>query len=680
MADTQTESSKLRKPGGVARKLEIFLQGMLILLGLLWVADVHTYLGFSFYREQYMGLFWALILGTVFLLVPAIASAPRDRVPWYDWIGFGLSLIVGLNVAINYQRLIYEIAIVTPEKWVLGALSLLLLIEATRRLVGKALLTILIVFILYGAFAEYMPGLLEGSRASYGRLVIYLYLDSNAHLGIPIRVASGIVLIYILLGNALFATGGGKFFTDLAMAMMGRFRGGPAKIAVVASTLFGTISGSAVSNVVTTGIITIPMMKTNRYRKEMAGAVEAVASTGGQIMPPVMGAAGFLIAEFLEISYGEVVLAAIMPALLYYFLLFIQVDLEAAKYGLAGLPASQLPKLKTVLRKGWLFILPLLVLIYSLFWLHYPPGKAGLYAVISVFLIPLVNKYAPLVVLVDALFSHYFAPDKAGLAALILFFLISLVKKSTGMNWKTTRVIITGTGRGLLEIGVITGIAGIIIGTLNLSGLGFNISYALVTLGGENIILLLLLAALVSIFLGMGMPTVSVYILLAVLIAPALEELGVVPMSAHLFIFYFGLLSMITPPVAIASYAAAAVAQSEPIRTGWESVKLGAMAYIVPFIFVFAPGLLLRGSVLDVLWAIVSTALGAIWLGFGLSGFLFRLLGFSPRLLFIMCALALFFDHSYLDGFGYWLNIGGATVGSALWAVERFQSQRTAAE
>ena len=660
--------------------LEVFLLGLLILLGLLWVADVHTYLGFSFYREQYMGLFWALILGAVFLLVPAIASAPRDRVPWYDWIGFGLSLVVGLNVAINYQRLIYEIAIVTPEKWVLGALSLLLLIEATRRLVGKALLTILIVFILYGAFAEYMPGLLEGSRASYGRLVIYLYLDSNAHLGIPIRVASGIVLIYILLGNALFATGGGKFFTDLAMAMMGRFRGGPAKIAVVASTLFGTISGSAVSNVVTTGIITIPMMKTNRYRKEMAGAVEAVASTGGQIMPPVMGAAGFLIAEFLEISYGEVVLAAIMPALLYYFLLFIQVDLEAAKYGLAGLPASQLPKLKTVLRKGWLFILPLLVLIYSLFWLHYPPGKAGLYAVISVFLIPLVNKYAPLVVLVDALFSHYFAPDKAGLAALILFFLISLVKKSTGMNWKTTRVIITGTGRGLLEIGVITGIAGIIIGTLNLSGLGFNISYALVTLGGENIILLLLLAALVSIFLGMGMPTVSVYILLAVLIAPALEELGVVPMSAHLFIFYFGLLSMITPPVAIASYAAAAVAQSEPIRTGWESVKLGAMAYIVPFIFVFAPGLLLRGSVLDVLWAIVSTALGAIWLGFGLSGFLFRLLGFSPRLLFIMCALALFFDHSYLDGFGYWLNIGGATVGSALWAVERFQSQRTAAE
>ena len=680
MADTQTESSKLRKPGGVARKLEIFLQGMLILLGLLWVADVHTYLGFSFYREQYMGLFWALILGTVFLLVPAIASAPRDRVPWYDWIGFGLSLIVGLNVAINYQRLIWDIAIVSTEKWVLGALSLLLLIEATRRLVGKALLTILVVFILYGAFAEYMPGLLEGSRASYGRLVTYLYLDSNALLGIPIRVASGIVLIYILLGNALFATGGGKFFTDLAMAMMGRFRGGPAKIAVVASTLFGTISGSAVSNVVTTGIITIPMMKTNRYRKEMAGAVEAVASTGGQIMPPVMGAAGFLIAEFLEISYGEVVLAAIVPALLYYFLLFIQVDLEAAKYGLAGLPASQLPKLKTVLREGWLFTLPLLVLIYSLFWLHYPPGKAGLYAVISVFLIPLVKKYAPLVILVDALFSHYFAPDKAGLTAVILFFLICLVKKSTGLNWKTTRVIITGTGRGLLEIGVITGIAGIIIGTLNLSGLGFNISYALVTLGGENIILLLLLAALVSIFLGMGMPTVSVYILLAVLIAPALEELGIVPMSAHLFIFYFGLLSMITPPVAIASYAAAAVAQSEPIRTGWESVKLGAMAYIVPFIFVFAPGLLLRGSVLDVLWAIVSTALGAIWLGFGLSGFLFRLLGLFPRLLFIVCALALFFDHSYQDGFGYWLNLGGAAVGLALWDLERTQSRGAATE
>jgi TRAP transporter 4TM/12TM fusion protein len=423
------------------------------------------------------------------------------------------------------------------------------------------------------------------------------------------------------------------------MALMGKYRGGPAKVAVFGSTLFGTISGTAVSNVVTTGIITIPMMKKNGYQPPVAGAVEAVASTGGQIMPPVMGSAAFLIAEFLEIPYSKVVIAALVPALLYYLMLFIQVDLEAAKHNIAGLPAKDLPSKTSVFRKGWQFLLPLVVLIYALFILNFHPGKAGIVAVASLVFVSLFSKRA--------------RPDRSGVAA-----------------------ILTGTGRGLLEISVIGGIAGVVIGVLNLSGLGFNVSLSLVHLGGSSLLLLLVLCALLSMLLGMGMPTVSVYILCAMLIAPAMEKLGLEPLAAHLFILYFGLLSMITPPVAVAAYVAAVVAEAEPVRTGWQSVKLGMMAYIVPFIFVYSPSLLLRGSLPDILWTIGTTVFGAFLLGVALRGYLYREVAGPLKVLLIVCAAGLFLHHLFLGGIGLWLNIGGAIVGFAVIAVERANSRK----
>jgi TRAP transporter 4TM/12TM fusion protein len=640
MSKNAVVPQKYRSPQGTARRVEVGLLSAITVCGAIWATDLPNYLGFTFFRQQYLGLFWALILASVFLLVPARASSPRDRVPWYDWIAVVLSLTVGFYVMVLYPRLLFVLAVSTPDKYLLGACSLLLLIEATRRLLGKALLIILLVFMVYGATAEYLPGLLAGSGVSLKRMITYLYLDTNALLGLPLVVAAGIVLPFVLLGQSLFATGGGAFFTDLAMALMGKYRGGPAKVAVFGSTLFGTISGTAVSNVVTTGIITIPLMKKNGYRNEVAGAVEAVASTGGQIMPPVMGSAAFLIAEFLEMPYSHVVLAALVPALLYYLVLFVQVDLEAARHNIAGLPPGELPKKTAVIRKGWQFLLPLGVLIYGLFYLNFPPGKAGMVAVLSLVFV--------------ALFSKTARPSRSDVA-----------------------LILTKTGRGLLEIGVITGIAGVIIGVLNLSGLGFSMSLSLVHLGGNSLLLLLVLAALLSILLGMGMPTVSVYILLAMLVAPAMEKLGLLPIAAHLFLLYFGILSMLTPPVAIASYAAAAMAGSEPLRTGWESVKLGAMAYLVPFIFVYSPALLLKGSLLDILWTVGSTSLGALMLGIALRGFLYRQVPTPLRILLFACAAALFLDHLYLGGGGYWLNMGGAAAGLATIAYERFGSRKS---
>ncbi|MEE1557760.1 MAG: TRAP transporter fused permease subunit, partial [Alphaproteobacteria bacterium] len=332
-------------------------------------------------------------------------------------------------------------------------------------------------------------------------------------IGLPLLVAAKIVLAFVVLGNLMFATGGGRFFTDLAMVAMGRYRGGPAKISVMASSLFGSISGTAVSNVVTTGIVTIPLMKKNNYRSETAAAIEAVASTGGQIMPPVLGATSFLMAEFLELPFQVVVLASIIPALLYYLLVFLQIDLEAGKLSLSGIDRSLLPKAAGVLRDGWLFVIPLVVLVYALFGLNFSAGKAGLTAVVTVLL-------------------------------------LSYVKKNSRLSPRQLAEVLVSSGTGLLEIGVIVGIAGIIIGILNVTSLGFNLSLVMIQIGGESQLALLLMAALLAVILGMGMPTISVYLLLAVLIGPALVKVGFNPLAAHMFLLYTGMLSMLSPPVA----------------------------------------------------------------------------------------------------------------------------------
>jgi len=404
----------------------------------------------------------------------------------------------------------------------------------------------------------------------------------------------------VLFGNLLSATGGSTFFTEAALVTMGRFRGGAAKIAVIASMLFGSISGSAVANVVATGVVTIPMIKKSGYPAYKAGAIEAVASTGGQLMPPVMGAAAFLMAEFLQIPYSKVALAALVPSILYYGALFIAADLEAAKAGIKRVPKEVIPPIKSVL--------------------------GGLHFLIC------------FVVLLFALFHYNLQPETAVLLSCITILVFSSIFGYKGKRPEIKKVLscFYETGISVVEIMVICLAAGLVIGMLSVSGLGFNLTMLLVWIGGNNLLILLLLSAVVCIILGMGMPTIGVYVLLAALVAPAMIKIGVNPIAAHLYVLYYGMMSMITPPVAIAAYAAASLAQADAMRTGWEAVRFGWSAFIVPFLFVFSPTLILIGNPTSVFFAVLTACMG-IWLAsIGMVGYFLRRISVLQRILFFV--------------------------------------------
>jgi len=577
---------------------------MIPAVGIFFLLNVPQMLGWLFFNEQYMGLFLALSLLATFILVPARASARRDQVPWYDQVAAVAGLVVGLYIFIEYPKLVDTLGEITQARVILGSITILLLAEGCRRLVGWPLVIIAATFVFYAFFAYLFPGDFYGRGWSVSRLATYLYLDANGIFGLPLQVGSSIVLVFILFGEVLNAIGGAAFLSDFALAVMGRFRGGQAKIAIVSSSLFGNISGSAVANVVVDGAFTIPMMKKAGYPAPQAAAIEAVASTGGQIMPPVMGAAAFLIAEYLQIPYAQVALAALVPAILYYVTLFIQVDLLAARKGMIGLPRAELPQLGRVMRRCSGFVVPLAVLIVWMFLLNRRAEESGLLATLS------------------ALIIGVFTPGvRIGLRGIFK--------------------ILTSMGRSMLEIAAITGLAGVVIGVLQLTGLGFTLTFTLLNIGQSNAVLLLILTAIVSMILGMGMPTTAVYVLLAVLVAPGLAKLGILPIAAHLFIFYFGMLSMVTPPVCMASYAAATIGRTDPVKTGWEAMRLCSIAYIVPFLFVFSPSLLLIGHWYEVTLSIVTAILGAIFLGVGIVGYLFRPVGAIKRMLFVMAAVGL---------------------------------------
>jgi TRAP transporter 4TM/12TM fusion protein len=599
--EESVRSRELRGPLAWAAKSALIL---IPFVGIFFLLNTPEVLGWSFFNEQYMGLFLALSLFAAFIIAPAKASARRDHVPWCDRLAAVAGLMVGLYIFIEYPRLAEALGEITLARVILGVITILLLAEACRRLVGWPIIIIATVFVFYAFFAYLFPGDFYGRGWSVSRLATYLYLDANGIFGLPLQVGSGIVLVFILFGEVLNAIGGAGFLSDFAQAVMGRFRGGQAKIAIVSSSLFGNISGSAVANVVVDGAFTIPMMKKAGYPPPQAAAVEAVASTGGQIMPPVMGAAAFLIAEYLQIPYAQVALAALVPAVLYYVALFIQVDLLAARNGIHGLLSAEMPRLLPVLKRSAGFVVPLALLILWMFVLNRRPEEAGLLA--------------------------------AGVALIVGWL-------TPGVNLGRHELvqIFLKTGRGMLEIAAITGLAGVVIGVLQLTGLGFTLTLTLLNIGQSNALLLLILTAVVSMILGMGMPTTAVYVLLAVLVAPGLAKLGILPIAAHLFIFYFGMLSMITPPVCIASYAAASIARTDPIKTGWEGMRLCAIAYVVPFLFVFSPSLLLIGQWWEVGLSITTAIMGAVLLGVGLVGYLFRPVGVIKRILFLLAAAGL---------------------------------------
>lgn len=613
------------------------------LIGVWAVLDPLTYVGITVIREQYLGLFLGFALMAAFLTFPAFRKGPWDTVPWYDLVAGIGGLCSGLYLTVEFPRLMFAGG-PTPAALVLGVIAIVIVLEATRRILGWPLVVLVVGFFLYARFSHLVPGLFGARGWSWERLIFFSYTDSNSLIGLPLAIGATMVAAFVLFGEILFATGGGTLFTDFALATMGRFRGGPAKVSVLASSLFGTISGSAVANVAVDGIITIPMMKRAGYKPHVAAAIEAVASTGGQIMPPVMGVAAFIMADILGIPYASVALAALVPALLYYVALFVQVDLEAGKEGLKGLPAGELPRLGPILKMSYLVLVPLSVLVYTLFIIYLPPAKAALLSAAA------------------ALGTAIFQKD---------------VRHNPGRLLTT----LENTGRVLLELTVILGSAGFIIGIMTGTGLGAKLSLALANLGEGSILLLLVTTAVVGLVMGMGMPTTAVYLLLAIFVAPALVKLGIMPLAAHLFIFYFGCISVITPPVAFASFTAAALVGTDPMRTGWAGMRLGVLGYLVPFLFVFSPALLLRGTLWEILFSVVTAALGAWALGMALEGYFMQKLSVPQRVLIGLGGLGLLIPIGGGLQFGWLANGLGAvlTLPLVLWEWQKAQTQRLTA-
>lgn len=598
-------SPKFRQTKGLVGIFTKMMLGAIPVVGSFWVTRVSEYLNIAIYKEQYLGLILGLLLVSTFLTVPATKKASREKLPWYDAVLVILSIIAAGYVVVLYPQIIPTLGYLKTPRIILGLIMIILVLEAARRLVGWPIVGVGIILILYAPYAWVLPGVFNARMIPWGRVLTNLYLSPGSLFGIPLGVVGGIVFSFIFFGRILFTVGGGRFLSEIALALMGRYRGGPAKVAIVASSLFGSLSGSASANVAMTGIITIPLMKKIGYKPHVAAAIEAVASTGGLIMPPIMAATAFIMAEFLNVPYATVAIAAFVPAVLYYVAVFTQVHLEALKGGLKGLPREDIPSIRKVIKEGWFFLIPAAVLMYCMFVRYMEPSTSALYGV--------------------------------GATAVVCLFKKETRKAVTRDAWN----ILEETGRGLLEVGIICAIAGFVIGSISLTGLGLTLSDALVTLSGGNVFVLLVLAAIGAIVLGMGMPVTATYIMLVILIAPALIKLGIQPLAAHLFIMYFGVMSFLTPPVAIAAYVAASIAHSEPMQTGFTGVRLGIIAYVVPFVFALSPSLILIGPLGDIVLHVTTAFFGTIILAVSFVGYLFDHIGAIKRILLAIGALLL---------------------------------------
>ncbi len=617
-----------------ARRLIFVGASLLTLASIAFALQFYRSVGLRLYNEQFLAGMVSLAMALVYLTQPMRGETSRPQIPWYDWALAALSIALGTFIVLRYPALSEDMTARPLDGLIVAFITVPMIIEALRRSVGWALTIVVLVFLVYAPLGQYVPGALAGLPVTVPRLAFYLVWDPGSMLGLPVLVAATIVIAFVFFGNLLFASGGSAFFTDIALTLMGRFRGGSAKIAITASCLFGMISGSAVSNVASVGVLTIPLMRRGGYPGHVAAAIEAVASTGGQLMPPVMGAAAFLMAEFLQVPYRDVAIAAALPALLYYYALFVQADLLAARAGLAALDLQDVPPKRQVLKQGWHFLIPFGVLIYGLFWLNWSPE----------------------------------------LAALAASGILILTGTTLGYGEKKLRIgdifeALKSTGLVSLDLLMITAAAGFIIGVLNISGLSFALTLMLVQVGSNSLWLLLVLAALVSIVLGMGMPTVGVYVLLAALVAPAMVKIGLSPMASHMFVLYFGMMSMITPPVALAAYAAASLAHTDPMKTGWTAVRFGWIAFIIPFLFVRAPSLLLEGTVTSVVTAFITALIGVWMICAAFAGYATRLLSMPMRIGFGLAGLLLFIPADALPH-GEWTDVAGLALGSILLARE----------
>jgi TRAP transporter 4TM/12TM fusion protein len=600
------------------------LAALITLTAIFWSSGAPLWFGWLVYAEQVLIIALTLAMALSFL-------AGRRGPIWLARLEAFTSLAFGFWFAVRFPTLSGNVFYHPVEALILSSLGLVLIIDAVRRAMGWALLIIFALFCLYALFSSHLSGPLQSRSIAPERLVTFLILDSASLTGAALSIAVAVVVPFLILSQLLLATGGAAFFSDLSLALAGRRRGGAGKLAILGSAFFGSVSGSAVSNVASTGAITIPMMKNGGYGSRTAAAIEAAASTGGQLMPPIMGAAAFLLAENLQASYASVMLAALIPSILYYFSLFVFADLEAGRLQIARIPEDQIPPTREVLRKGWFIVVPFIVLLFGLFALGLRPETAALLAIA--------------VLLVLSLFKTY--GERRVTPAVVIDVMIS-------------------SGRAAIEIILICALAGMIIGLVGRSGLSFGLGLFLVQLGESSLPLLLVVTALVCIVMGMGLPTIGVYLLLASLAAPPLVELGLQPMAAHLFVLYFGMLSMLTPPVAIAAFVAANMARAPAMLTGFEAVRIAWPAYLIPFLFAVSPALIFDGPLPVVIMTTVKALVGVFAVTAGIVGFARRGLVLHERAFLAVCGLFILSPWDVVP-WGAWLNGLGVLLLGVFW-------------
>jgi TRAP transporter 4TM/12TM fusion protein len=569
------------------------------LVGIIYLSDLPSYFGFSIGQENYIGLFLALIMACVYLDL-SITKRPGEQI--LNKVMAIISLLCGGFVALSFPSIFSTLGQIRAERVILGAITILLVLEATRRLKGSVLMWVCLIFILYSRYAYLLPGMLYTREISWSRLISYLYLDPNSILGVPLVVSATIILSFLFFGQCLLKLGGGEAFTKLAYASMGKYRGGPAKVSIVGSAMFGTMSGSAVSDVTTIGVITIPMMKKFGFSPNVAAAIESVAGTGGVITPPVLGVVAFIMAEMLQKPYGEIALAATIPAFIFYLYLLTYIDMYAARLGLKGIPKEELPPLWGAVKSGSVFLFPVFLLIYLLLIKKLNPSLCALYASASVLAIGLINKK---------------------------------------LTWRSLNEILVDTARAVYTVAIFCAAAGIIMGVISVTGLGTKVSQILIQISGPHSYLLLGLTAATCILLGMGIPITPSYLLLVLLIAPALTEMGLSPLNAHFFIFYFSATSFITPPVCVAVYAAASIANSDIMKTGWTAMKIGVPFYLLPFLFSHDSTLLFHGEILHIIFVTIKVCLGFVAIACGMAGHFLSRLGYLERTLLVVGGIGL---------------------------------------
>ena len=574
-------------------------------------------------------VFWAAAL--TFLLRPGFRRGTNPSMGWTDVALAVLSVSVAVYVLSQHTRLIERTAYidsVEPADYFFGILGLLLVLEGCRRLVGVSLSVVALFFVAYAFAGPYIPGIFGHRGMSVSHFVELEFISNPPHgmFGLITGVTAEMVFYFIMFGAFLDRSGGGRLFTDFAYALTGRTRGGPAKAAVVSSSLFGTISGSAVGNVLITGTFTIPLMKRTGFPAHTAGAIEAVASTGGQLMPPVMGAAAFLLAQVVGVPYREVVVAAALPAVLFYFSIFISVDLEARKLGMQGDPSAGNPEMWRGIVARLHLIIPLIYLVYLIF-TGYSLGSVGIRATAAVAL-------------------------------------VSLLSATTRMGPKSWYQALETTAKQAIVIAVPSAVAGSVVGLIVFTGLGLKLTTLLVDWSETSLVLALVFVAIACLIMGMGMPTAAAYLMVAVLMAPALMELGISTLTAHLFVFYFAILSMVTPPVAMAAYAAGGVAEANIWKTGLTAFRLSLVAFLVPFAFVTNEALLFKGPWDEILWVTVSAALGTLALAGALTGHWRSELNWFARVLLSAAAILLITPELHSDLTG--LAIMAVVVGMQL--------------